>query len=471
MQYYMLDLMPLDRVAEYNACFLRYMMSYLLAMTRTFVCPHCQKQYPVLPVLVGRKVRCSGCRQLFQLAFDGVAAKVTISSSPHVLAQDTALEAKSDVQSTENVSVALRPQATAIKRKTERIKRMRESLQQASVQAIDAMEDTAKRIDSLDSATDLDSQPPAAVSSSVIRSSARATKLDLRRHMLVLAVILFSMFLVTWMFVYAPLPEQLALQQFAATIGDSKDAQQQRMSIYRDRMWLHTRDGVQSPPIILNADDAQLTPVKTLDWTQVVSSCLPVLDGMEKNPRFAAFFEAGQAAAVQDLWDKHPSNHHIEAFYLAIERAGIDCIRYDALYERLVEKGVSGEALYIASLLLAGTASHDGMPCRNMGLQSGIMPELLKYAEFSGQQGIMLMQAEEGYRFVTAPVFSGLVVGFTGFPGREDEWRVIDLRLSESMDEFYARSHNPLRRAAKLVHQEMAEELLERRKRTQPPVP
>jgi len=45
-------------------------------MATTFTCPHCQASYPFKPVLIGRPVRCTTCRQAFQLGADGIAVPV-----------------------------------------------------------------------------------------------------------------------------------------------------------------------------------------------------------------------------------------------------------------------------------------------------------------------------------------------------------------------------------------------------------
>jgi hypothetical protein len=45
-------------------------------MSGTFACPHCGAQYPIKPVLVGRAVRCTTCKNPFRLRADGVADKV-----------------------------------------------------------------------------------------------------------------------------------------------------------------------------------------------------------------------------------------------------------------------------------------------------------------------------------------------------------------------------------------------------------
>lgn len=45
-------------------------------MPATFTCPHCGASYPVKPVLVGKPVRCTSCRQAFILGADGIALPV-----------------------------------------------------------------------------------------------------------------------------------------------------------------------------------------------------------------------------------------------------------------------------------------------------------------------------------------------------------------------------------------------------------
>ncbi len=45
-------------------------------MSATFVCPHCGATYPRKPVLVGRAVRCTTCKNAFSLCENGIADKI-----------------------------------------------------------------------------------------------------------------------------------------------------------------------------------------------------------------------------------------------------------------------------------------------------------------------------------------------------------------------------------------------------------
>ncbi len=49
-------------------------------MSATFACPHCGATYPVKPVLVGRAVRCTKCKNAFKLRDDGIADKVEMEA-------------------------------------------------------------------------------------------------------------------------------------------------------------------------------------------------------------------------------------------------------------------------------------------------------------------------------------------------------------------------------------------------------
>lgn len=46
-------------------------------MADTFLCPHCGAVYPRKPALVGRNVRCTSCKQAFQLQENGSAIKIS----------------------------------------------------------------------------------------------------------------------------------------------------------------------------------------------------------------------------------------------------------------------------------------------------------------------------------------------------------------------------------------------------------
>lgn len=49
-------------------------------MSATFACPHCGASYPRKPVLVGRAVRCTTCKNAFRLREDGIADKVEMDA-------------------------------------------------------------------------------------------------------------------------------------------------------------------------------------------------------------------------------------------------------------------------------------------------------------------------------------------------------------------------------------------------------
>lgn len=439
-------------------------------MQRTFLCPHCEKKYPVLPTLVGRKVRCTSCKSVFQLQYDGFAKKVGERSQAR-RQETSALEAKDQNSQASEVSLstgvarkaaaAPRPQTRAIKRKTERIRQIRSSLQNAADSAIGSTANTVQQQE-LPAASSRAAAP--APSSMVVLTNQGERESRMRLLSLFAGTVLLALFAALF-FMQSTGPERHALDTFCGPLTDEQRPYPHRMPAYRQRMWLYTRDGREQPPIILNADDADCTQPMRIDWTSVVSACAPVLEGLEKNTAFAMWHEIGRAADIEGVWAKHPSNQHIEEFYQTLRDERIVFLRYETLQQRLFEKGLPKAAVYVASLFLAGTRDAAGRPCRDMGLQNGLMPEVLYVSTFAQQDPHILIDAKGGYRFSSGRHFCGLIAGFTGFPGRPDEWRVLDFRLAEDIEAFYTKEHNPLRLAAKVVHEKMSEALLERRRR------
>lgn len=47
------------------------------SMSQTFNCPHCDAKYPIKAALIGRNVRCTSCKNAFQLQENGIARKIT----------------------------------------------------------------------------------------------------------------------------------------------------------------------------------------------------------------------------------------------------------------------------------------------------------------------------------------------------------------------------------------------------------
>ena len=105
-------------------------------MSATFCCPHCDKSYPKAPSLIGRKVRCSSCKNIFQLHGDGTAIKV-LAPGPD------ADKAKVQAQAAAATAAVTRRQKTqAQKSITSRIEKGRSALRDAAKDAIAAQIDS-----------------------------------------------------------------------------------------------------------------------------------------------------------------------------------------------------------------------------------------------------------------------------------------------------------------------------------------
>ncbi len=440
-------------------------------MQKSFNCPHCDKKYPVLPTLVGRKVRCTACKNVFQLQYDGIAIKVGGAAPPEAPSkpEPSALESKSpskaplakDVERSK-AAAKVRPQTQAIRRKTERIKKIRSSLQDAAEAAVEsvAKEPSAPSKASARQAAEPKEQKRKDSMQVVLTNSGNKEGQIRFRYVITILIILGIGFLLSMMIESSI--ERQTLEQFTAELAEEDLKYPRRMEAYRERMLVYTRDGLRQPPILLNADDGIIAEPLAIDWTEVVAACAPELEDLELSRRFALWHDAGQSARIEELWGKHPPNQHIEEFYLTLQKEKINFLRFEQLQPKLIDKGLSKQAIYVASLLLAGTRDAEGRPCLDKGLRGGIMPSELVLFEFSSPNGHLLIHGEGSYRFSKSKFFCGLIAGFSGFPQQVDEWRVLDFRTAQHMDAFYGKEHNPLILAAAVSHQKLDEELGEK---------
>lgn len=449
-------------------------------MAETFECPHCANRYPILPTLVGRKVRCTHCKNAFQLQYDGTARKVLMQQGTQPAAAESsahhqALERRSEpggkepgvpatqAKATSAAQPGVRPQTRAIKRHTERIKKIRSSLQSAAADVADNIERSTQEHEDPAVKT---GAPSKGVSDrhrqqrplTVVRGSGaedRQRRINTRLFMAVAVVVLL---IVAWIALIDVGPARAALYAFTATVPPETRDYPERMNVFRERMWVYSRDGQSLPPIVLNADDAELVSEQAINWAEVVAACSPELDGMHMNRSLAIWHKPTDEERIEQAWASYANKVNVNAFYEQLRRHDFVIVRFEELQPLLLKKGVEREAVYVLSLLLAGTADAEGTACEDLGLRSDVMPAMLLLSEFRGRDGNVLLDAGGYYTSTSTPFYCGLVAGFTDFTGigqRADDWRVLDLRESRNVEQFYAAAANPLRALAVRAHEDM----------------
>ena len=418
-------------------------------MSATFNCPHCDKEYPNKASLIGRKVRCSKCKDVFQLQGDGTAVKIELIVKRPEAPQQAAAEAANTSRTTALAQELTRRQKQQVKKGiTKRLEKNRNALRDAAMEAVAQVgeeQERAKVERKKESSSRLPSSVKVHLSGPVQKSTGRPMVL-LLSTLLVLAVLV-------GLLLAEDTPQRIALDAFAQTIEDEYYAYPLRMDGYRKRMWLYSRDGVALPPLIVNADSATFDEPVEVKWSDLVAVSQKHLGGMSLMRQFAIWVSSDKQAMVEQLWAEYQQKHVFSSFLALLKQRNINYMHCSEYPKILADNGFSDLSIYVASLLLAGTSDASGTECRDYGLISSLTADNAEFHLLHGKRSMELIEKGNEYSIAMSGAFSGIVVGFTGIVGEPDEWRVLDLRFGDDMRAFFGEKHNPLIALTLRAHQ------------------
>ncbi len=428
-------------------------------MSDTFACPFCNKNYPRSASLLGRKLRCSACKNIIQLKGDGSVVKIAAADD------NEKAPFKGEQDSSNSNKGVKRSQLTSKQKKqvkrtvTKSIERGRSLLNSAAQQAVSQVD--SKQQEAVGPGI---SDPQSAKNRTVHAASPqnsykRVQKSVRQSSAVVLSIIVTLLMVVVLLFAFwEPSAEIAALKHYASAVAENEHAHPHRMRVYRDRMWLHTRDGTELPPVVLNADKAQVQFIQHVSWDELRTLCNDMLKGMSLMRRFGMWVSSDKQVMVDKLWKEFEFKANLPMFYDLLRENNVTFLFCDALPDALSARGASKESIYIISLLLAGTGDQRGGECRDFGLASDQYAEHLDIYEFTGEQSLALVDKNNEYTTSSGGYFCGYIVGFTGVPGTDKEYRIIDIRFARSMQEFCEDTHNPLRKLVKSARLRMIDE-------------
>ncbi len=401
-------------------------------MPAVFHCPYCEKQYPKKSSLIGRKVRCSDCKNIFALQGDGTVLKVdqegqgaatnkagTGSSKHQVTRQLTRRNKRVDVQAV-----------------SARIEQSRSSLRDAAQAAL-----SGAQKESVNERQDKKQSGAQRKEIEIYRSKQQAPNPLIK--FISFAVMILLLIVAIIALLPEETPQQRALTHFASLVEQDKSKYPLRMLEYRKRMWVYSRDGQELPEIILNADKSEMGELQELPWQRLSDICQKHFGGMSSMPFFAIMAESEKQAMVEQMWEDYNDKNFIEGFYRKLKQAKIQYIHFRKIPELLKSESIGDREAYIISLLLAGTSDQQGSPCSDFGLMSSIKAQSAFICEFSGSGGLKLVERANDYEVLGATDFCGIILGFSGIPGREDQWRVLDVRPGKNINKYYDQHYNP----------------------------
>ncbi len=417
-------------------------------MAKTFACPYCEKQYPHSASLIGRKLRCSGCKNVIQLMSDGTVEKVGTAESLTATAKKTGTAPQKQLTSRQKKQVK-----KAVTRSIQRSKSLLNTAAQSAIDQIDAAANQAAQKNEQQAPT---AKKPEA---QIVRSN-YGRKYQLNSLVVVSISALLCIVILLGAF-WEPSREVAALQHFASPVSEEFVAHPHRLPAYRDRMWLHTRDGLEAPPIILDADDASITFVERVEWTAISQSCNNLLQGMSLLRRFGMWVSSDKQVMVGQLWEEFDNKSNLAQFYALLKQKNIKFVFCEAVPMQLEKEGVSKKGIYLASLLLAGTGDKRGGACRDLGLASDEFAQSLEIYEFNGDKSLTLVEKNNEYEVSGGGHYSGLIAGFIETSQAAYEFKVIDIRFAKSMKAFYEDRYNPLRKLTESARIRMLSEFVE----------
>ncbi len=420
-------------------------------MDSTFRCPYCSAKYGVLPSLVGRKVRCHKCENIFSLQYDGTVEKI--------LERSEATAAIKKDPTKKHLKQQERPQARAIKEQTRRIEKLKGNLKQAgeaaasSIASSDALEpkegkSSAPQKTIPGKKRSAESQPKASPQRAVA-----AAKMEVPRLMIAMVCIgVIGLGALFYFINFTKTPVEQAIADFTSPVDAANSKHPKRMQAYRDRMWLHSRNGKDEPLVMLDMDGVQLGETFIHDWVDVVSITAPLLEHMKKDRKFAMWYDEKKTDKVQELWSAYTQKANIFGFYELLKEQKIDYQRFDELPNKLAKAGMDRRSVYVVSILLASTLSEEQ---ENLGFGLGggdEAPTEMQITEFNGTEGLSLTDAGGMYDAVTVDEYCGLVVGFNNIGDKERDIRLLDVRLAQSMSPYYNNNENPLLKLSERIY-------------------
>ncbi len=434
-------------------------------MAQTFACPHCEATYRALPTLVGRKVRCSSCKNVFQLQHTGIAIKIGEDgkkSDPALEKQKGALETKKPdagkqvgaVPQKQTAAAKTRPQTRAIRRKTERIQNMRSSLQEAAQQALQVEEKVAsERIEKKDLRKPSKAKAKRVTDSHVVTlSGAAETEQKVKRSMGYILLGIVGFFVCVYFLMGSQSPQEQALSDFSQPIEDEYLKHPLRMDGYGKRLWRTKRQFNEPVPIVLNVNRATCASVVSYEWPEVVAFMAKTIEKMQVYDLLPIWINPGDKERIDKLWKDFPNKTNIAEFYGLLKKEDVKYYAMNELPSLMLNQGIPQSVVYVTSMLLL-----PGLPQENNEkIFGGDMPIELLITEFNGVSGSRLFDSGAAYDIETLPHYSGLLVGFTGISGESGEyWKILDVRVAKNMSYYYELAENPLIKYAKIKSQSL----------------
>ncbi len=444
-------------------------------MSATFACPHCGATYPRKPVLVGRAVRCTTCKNAFCLREDGIADPVgevapapeqteepqqsaPPANTPPPAVEKPAAPAKPQLNTgwgldlsvdvsepqqqsdpaeespAENKAATRKSSATlpSSSRRSERLtaqqadarRAMAATLSTSMTEALKSESVKREETNRLKKAKQGEGQVgkigPAVLTGQGVEEAKNARNF-------ILGFIGFILICVgLWWLIFTTSPEQAALDAFTAEIPTERIRAGQRIQAIQERAWLVGIPPAQvGVPPVIDFNDARIGSARTIKLAPAapVFASLKNLVPVEPGPIWVP------ADRVDSLNQYRREDQTVKEFIALVLKREKKAISHQSILDDLKKTtGMDSDDAELIDLFIRGYTTSDGKNDIIERWMNGDVPKACQVIRFTGNNGLMLLS--RGQSFKTNDVtYEGYMLRFDG-ENWPMEWKILTLKTS-----------------------------------------
>ena len=444
-------------------------------MSDTFACPHCAAKYPVKPALVGRNLRCTSCKQAFQLQGSGIALRVKSRSDnlrQNATDEDTKRHNKENLRSTKD-RIADEERANRAREKAAQVKR--ERLRQAmaatlSKSAADALEvesskeETRQHERKQASRSRVASQEAALNGMSVVLTGQSKQAHKLKAILVAIVAVAVALVAIFYVVMSSNSAQQQALAYYAEYPPAERQKYPERLRYYMEKMWyVALPASVKSSIVIVDIHKAQMSgPIETLStdgaaayiaqfkdmthlyldehWQATAEEEALRTSLLEEDPEGLSntlrtlpdiWVSKGDEELARSLWwadgGKTSGGFQLAGKLLALKKKVVETRR---IPQELAKQMPDQTAAHILSHLFIGETDFKGGQAWQKALLAGAIPTSLQIQRFTGE-GAMLTDTGDNTELVFGTAYQGMLLRCDGLAEADEQgndWRVFEVQ-------------------------------------------
>ena len=444
------------------------------SMSQTFNCPHCDAKYPVKAALVGRNVRCTSCKNAFQLQENGVALKIAgrnDQARQKARDDDTKRQAMKERMRTTHDRVSEQEQDKRTRQKEADAKRQRlrqamaATLNQSASQALEteASKEETKRFQRRRAEQKKKAQNEKSISQLEVVLTSHGQQEQKQRRVWTIGCAAFFILVGVFVFVLRGQSDlERALTEFVEVPPQQQRAYAKRIVYYLDKMWFYGVLDQGNNAIIVDIDNAELDKqITQVDCAGAVNF-IKQFDGMvrmhteahwQANESEIADAEAllevdpnrtNAPRSLPDLWVQKDAQELARASWWEnggslrsdlLLRGKLEASGKQAMLSREVprraQRMIKDElAAHIISHLFIATTDVDGNCYWQDQLLNGSIPNTVEVCHFHGV-GTLLHDKGESADFISEVPYAGFLMRsdiLTGPDQASGTWRIFEVK-------------------------------------------